>query len=184
MIHQNTGGSIVFTASISAHSVNFPQPQVAYNVSKGALLQLKSSLAAEWARHGIRVNSVSPGYMDTVLNEGAGLAPVREIWARRNPMGRMGDPSELAGTVILLCSPAGRYINGADILVDGPSCLSGRRAPDDSLLRWWIRFLKLALCNYRYIQVQVRDYAPAAHRQHSPVSLGTLSPTTASHSLS
>ncbi|KAF7360276.1 General substrate transporter [Mycena venus] len=119
MIQQNTGGSIVFTASISAHTVNFPQPQVAYNVSKGALLQLKNSLAAEWARYGIRTNSISPGYMDTVLNEGDGLAPVREIWASRNPMGRMGDPSELAGTVILLCSPAGKYINGADIIVDG-----------------------------------------------------------------
>ncbi|KAK7044738.1 general substrate transporter [Favolaschia claudopus] len=119
MIHQNTGGSMVFTASISAHTVNFPQPQVAYNASKGALLQLKSSLAAEWARYGIRVNSISPGYMDTVLNEGEGLASVREIWTSRNPMGRMGDPSELAGVVILLCSPAGKYINGADILVDG-----------------------------------------------------------------
>ncbi|KAF8186938.1 hypothetical protein K438DRAFT_1907565 [Mycena galopus ATCC 62051] len=113
------GRKIVFTASISGHSVNFPQPQVAYNVSKGALLQLKSSLAAEWARYGIRVNSVSPGYMDTVLNEGDGLASAREIWTSRNPMGRMGDPSELAGTLILLCSPAGKYINGADILVDG-----------------------------------------------------------------
>ncbi|KAJ7682948.1 hypothetical protein B0H17DRAFT_1160980 [Mycena rosella] len=119
MIQQNTGGSIVFTASISAHSVNFPQPQVAYNVSKGAILQLKSSLAAEWARYGIRVNSISPGYMDTVLNEGEGLAAARDIWTSRNPMGRMGDPSELAGVVILLCSPAGKYINGADILVDG-----------------------------------------------------------------
>jgi NAD(P)-dependent dehydrogenase (short-subunit alcohol dehydrogenase family) len=57
--------------------------------------------------------------MDTVLNEGEGLAPLREIWASRNPMGRMGDPSELAGTVILLCSAAGKYINGADIVVDG-----------------------------------------------------------------
>ncbi|KAJ7108585.1 hypothetical protein C8R44DRAFT_803124 [Mycena epipterygia] len=119
MIAQNTGGSIVFTASISGHSVNFPQPQVGYNVSKGALLQLKSSLAAEWARYGIRVNSISPGYMDTVLNEGDGLAAARDIWTSRNPMGRMGDPSELAGAVILLCSPAGRYINGADLIVDG-----------------------------------------------------------------
>ena len=119
MIKQATGGSIVFTASISAHRVNFPQPQVAYNVSKAALLALKSSLAAEWARHGIRVNTISPGYMDTVLNEGDGLAEARGIWAGRNPMGRMGDPSELAGTIILLCSPAGRYINGADIVVDG-----------------------------------------------------------------
>ncbi|KAH7925094.1 NAD(P)-binding protein [Leucogyrophana mollusca] len=119
MIQQGTGGSIVFTASISAHSVNFPQPQVSYNVSKGALLQLKSSLAAEWARYGIRVNSLSPGYMDTILNEGAGLEEARKIWASRNPMGRMGDPSELTGVVVLLCSRAGKYINGADIVVDG-----------------------------------------------------------------
>jgi len=119
MIEQGTGGSIVFTASVSAHRVNFPQPQVAYNVSKGALLQLKNSLAAEWARYGIRVNSISPGYMDTVLNEGDGLAPARDIWTSRTPMGRMGDPTELAGVLILLCSPAGRYITGADIAVDG-----------------------------------------------------------------
>ncbi|KAG2142443.1 hypothetical protein DEU56DRAFT_870667 [Suillus clintonianus] len=119
MIKQGTGGSIVFTASISGHSVNFPQPQVSYNVSKGALLQLKSSLAAEWARYGIRVNSISPGYMDTILNEGPGLEEARNLWYSRNPMGRMGDPSELTGVVVLLCSRAGRYINGADIIVDG-----------------------------------------------------------------
>ncbi|KXH61431.1 short chain dehydrogenase, partial [Colletotrichum nymphaeae SA-01] len=56
-VKQNRGGRIVFTASISAHRVNFPQPQAGYNTSKGALLQLKSSLAAEWARYGITVNS-------------------------------------------------------------------------------------------------------------------------------
>ncbi|KAL0960107.1 hypothetical protein HGRIS_011749 [Hohenbuehelia grisea] len=119
MIKQNTGGSITFIASISGHRVNFPQPQVAYNASKAALLQLKSSLAAEWARFGIRVNSISPGYMDTILNEGPGLADAREIWTSRNPMGRMGAPAELVGAVVLLSSPAGRYINGADIIVDG-----------------------------------------------------------------
>ncbi|KIJ15926.1 hypothetical protein PAXINDRAFT_99282 [Paxillus involutus ATCC 200175] len=119
MVKKQTGGSIVFTASISAHSVNFPQPQVAYNVSKGALLQLKNSLAAEWSHYGIRVNSISPGYMDTILNEGAGLEEARKVWMARNPMGRMGDPSELTGAVVLLCSLGGRYINGADIVVDG-----------------------------------------------------------------
>ncbi|KZP33757.1 NAD(P)-binding protein [Athelia psychrophila] len=119
MIKQATGGSIVFTASISAHRVNFPQPQVAYNVSKGAILQLKSSLAAEWGRYGIRVNSISPGYMDTILNEGDGLEPARKIWRDRNPLGRMGQPAELTGPVVLLCSAAGKYINGADIIVDG-----------------------------------------------------------------
>lgn len=119
MILQETGGSIVFIASISGHRVNFPQPQVAYNVSKSALLSLKNSLAAEWARYGIRVNTISPGYMDTILNEGPGLEKARNIWTSRNPMGRMGVPQELAGPLVLLCSGAGSYINAADIVVDG-----------------------------------------------------------------
>lgn len=116
---QNTGGSITFTASISAHRVNFPQPQAAYNVSKAGLVTLKSCLAAEWARYGIRVNSISPGYMDTVLNEGDGLASARATWTDRNPTGRLGQPAELTGAVVLLMSNAGSYINGADIVVDG-----------------------------------------------------------------
>lgn len=112
MIDQKAGGSILFTASISGHRVNFPQPQVAYNVSKAALITLKNSLAAEWARYGIRVNSISPGYMDTILNEGQGIAEARAVWAERNPMGRMGTPSELTGAVVLLSSSAGTYMNG------------------------------------------------------------------------
>jgi NAD(P)-dependent dehydrogenase (short-subunit alcohol dehydrogenase family) len=113
------GGSITFIASISAHRVNYPQPQAAYNVSKAALLMLKSCLAAEWARYGIRTNTLSPGYMDTILNEGDGLTEHRRLWAERNPFGRMGTPGELTGAVVLLTSEAGGYINGADIVVDG-----------------------------------------------------------------
>jgi sorbose reductase len=123
MISQETGGSIVFTASISGHRVNYPQPQIAYNVSKAALLTLKNGLAAEWARYGIRTNTISPGYADTILNEGDGIAECRKIWAERNPMGRMGAPSELTGAVVLLASSAGTYINGADIVVDGGQVL-------------------------------------------------------------
>ncbi|KAK1963919.1 short chain dehydrogenase [Colletotrichum sublineola] len=119
MVRAGRGGRVVFTASISAHRVNFPQPQVAYNASKGALLQLKSSLAAEWARYGITVNSISPGYVDTVLNEGEGLAEARAVWADRNPMGRMAMPEEIAGVVVMLCSHAGSYFNGSDLVVDG-----------------------------------------------------------------
>ncbi|OCL08343.1 NAD(P)-binding protein [Glonium stellatum] len=119
MIAQETGGSMVFIASISGHRVNFPQPQVAYNVSKSALLSLKNSLAAEWARYGIRVNTISPGYMDTILNEGPGLENARNIWKSRNPMGRMGVPYELTGPLVMLCSGAGSYITAADIVVDG-----------------------------------------------------------------
>jgi sorbose reductase len=120
MLVQGTGGSIVFIASISAHKVNFPQPQVPYNVSKGAILQMTKSLAAEWAHAGVRVNSISPGYMDTILNEGDGLEEARRMWNERLPMGRMGNPEELCGAVVLLSSKvAGRYMTGADIVVDG-----------------------------------------------------------------
>jgi len=73
---------------------------------------LKNSLAAEFARYGIRVNSISPGYMDTILNEGEGIAEGRRIWAERNPMGRMGTPDELTGAVVLLASNAGSYMTG------------------------------------------------------------------------
>ncbi|KAL7930658.1 hypothetical protein V8C35DRAFT_311889 [Trichoderma chlorosporum] len=123
IISQDTGGSIVFIASISGHRVNFPQPQVAYNTSKAAVLAMKNSLAAEWARYGIRVNSISPGYMDTILNEGDGIADARAIWADRNPMGRMGEPNELTGLVVLLASNAGSYMTGTDIICDGGQVL-------------------------------------------------------------
>lgn len=114
------GGRIVFIASMSGHIVNFPQPQAAYNASKAALLHLKTSLAAEFACHGIRVNSVSPGYMDTVLNAGDNLKGLRDIWAGRCPMGRMGDIEEITGAIVLLCAErASSYLTGTDIVVDG-----------------------------------------------------------------
>ncbi|KAJ5296106.1 hypothetical protein PENANT_c021G03998 [Penicillium antarcticum] len=114
------GGCILFTASMSAHYTNFPQPQAAYNASKAGVAHLTRNLSAEWAVHGIRVNSISPGYMDTILNAGDGLADIRKIWDSRCPMGRMGDPEEITGAVVLLCSQrAGRYITGADIIIDG-----------------------------------------------------------------
>lgn len=120
MISSRMGGRIVFISSISGHRVSYPQPQVAYNASKAAVLHMRASLAAEWARHGIRVNSISPGYMDTVLNEGEALAPFREVWASRNPVGRMGVPGELVGPLVMLCSEiSGSYVNGVDIVVDG-----------------------------------------------------------------
>jgi len=120
MKSSGNGGSIMFTASISAHHVNYPQPQAAYNVSKIGVTHLTRNLAAEWAVHGIRVNCISPGYMDTVLNEGDNLKEVRSIWASRCPMGRMGDIEEITGPVVLLNSRrAGRYISGTDLIVDG-----------------------------------------------------------------
>ncbi|XHG07813.1 hypothetical protein AWENTII_010944 [Aspergillus wentii] len=120
MISTQTRGRVVFIASISGHRVNYPQPQMAYNVSKAGVLHMRNCLAAEWTQYGIHVNSVSPGYMDTVLNEGDQLAAHRGVWADRNPMRRMGSPQELTGPVVLLCSDfGGSYLNGIDIVADG-----------------------------------------------------------------
>jgi len=121
MITQKTRCSITFISSISAQRVNYPQPQAGYNVSKAGLVHLARCLAAEWTGYGIRVNTISPGYMDTILNEGEGLEEARKIWMERNPMRRMGTPRELTGPLVLLCSDAGSYINGTDLVVDGGS---------------------------------------------------------------
>lgn len=119
MIKNGNRGSIILMASISGHVTNYPQPHVHYNASKAAIISMKSSLAAEWAVHGISVNSISPGYMDTALNEGENLASLRQAWAKRTPYGRMGQPEELTGAIIMLASRAGSYITGTDIRVDG-----------------------------------------------------------------
>lgn len=121
---QSRGGAVLLVASISGHRVNFPQPQAGYNVSKAGVHALKDSLAAEWASAGVRVNTISPGYMDTILNEGEGLDEARNIWKGRCPMGRMGNVEELDGAIVLACSRrAGRYLTGADLRVDGGMCV-------------------------------------------------------------
>lgn len=142
MIASKRGGKIVFISSISAHRANFPQPQAAYNASKAGILNICRSLAAEWTRYGIRVNSISPGYMDTVLNAGDELEPWRRIWADRNPMRRMGLPQELTGPLVFLCSEiGGSYVNGADLVVDGMSRFLVEPAIHTNDNRRWIGVL-------------------------------------------
>ncbi|POS69230.1 hypothetical protein DHEL01_v212375 [Diaporthe helianthi] len=119
MIEQKRRGSIIMTASISGHRPNYPQPQVSYNVSKAGVLALKDSLAAEWGVHGIRVNTISPGYMNTILNEGSILDWHKTQWFHKHPMKRMGEPEELVGAVVMLASRSSTYITGEDIRVDG-----------------------------------------------------------------
>lgn len=117
MIAQGNGGSVVFIASMSGSIVNWPQPQSAYNASKAAVRHLMKSLAAEWAVHRIRCNSISPGYMDTALNRS--YTTLFNEWRDRTPLGRLGDPDELTGACIYLASEASAFCTGSDIIIDG-----------------------------------------------------------------
>ncbi|KAF9449250.1 NAD(P)-binding protein [Macrolepiota fuliginosa MF-IS2] len=116
MIEQGQGGAMLFVGSIAGHYVLPGTPLIPYSVSKAAVLHMAKGLAAEWTRYGIRVNSISPGYINTIMNAGTAHEPTKKLCAERNPMGRMGERDELIGAIILLCSRvAGRYINGQDI---------------------------------------------------------------------
>ena len=108
------------TASMSAHIVNVPQPQCAYNASKAAVIQLTKSLAIEWAKRGVRVNSLSPGYIGTELTlNSPTLIPLIEKWNEMAPLGRMGKPEELAAICVYLAGDASSFTTGADFVIDG-----------------------------------------------------------------
>lgn len=121
MIAQRTGGSIIFLSTIAGSRVLHPQEQCAYNASKAAVTQLAKSLAAEWAQHRIRVNTISPGYMDTALNQEAKLEGQKSYWRKMTPMGRLGRPEELNGAAVFLSSNAAGFVTGAELLVDANS---------------------------------------------------------------
>ena len=114
-------GAIVNIASMSGSIVNVPQAQAAYNSSKAGVIQLTRSLASEWAARGVRVNSVSPGYIATAMTE-LGLKPHpdwREAWLAMTPMGRLGNPIDVAYAVWYLASDAAAFATGTDLIVDG-----------------------------------------------------------------
>ena len=119
MIKQG-GGSIITTASMSAHIVNVPQPQCSYNASKAGVIQLTKSLAIEWADKNVRVNSISPGYIgtDLTLNSKA-LAPLIEEWKKVSPLRRLGRPDELQAISVYLASDVSSFTTGSDFIIDG-----------------------------------------------------------------
>ncbi|MDO4547606.1 MAG: SDR family oxidoreductase [Clostridia bacterium] len=119
MLKQGSG-SIINTASMSAHIVNVPQPQCAYNASKAGVIQLTKSMAIEWAKKGVRVNSISPGYIGTELILAAPhLTALIEEWNKIAPMGRLGRPDELQAIVVYLAGDASSFTTGSDFVVDG-----------------------------------------------------------------
>jgi NAD(P)-dependent dehydrogenase (short-subunit alcohol dehydrogenase family) len=118
---QRGSGSIVNIASMSGHIANHPQHQFAYNTSKAGVIMLTKSLAAEWAKRGVRVNSVSPGYTATaILDQVLAQQPDwTDTWFRETPMGRPGNVTEIAPVVLFLASDLASFVTGSDYIVDG-----------------------------------------------------------------
>lgn len=116
------GGSIVMIGSMSGVIVNDPQPQIAYNMSKAGVIHMVKSLACEWAKYNIRINTLSPGYIATPLTKNVinGNEQLYNRWMSMIPMQRMSDPTEFSGTVLyLLSNSASSYTTGENIVVDG-----------------------------------------------------------------
>lgn len=116
-------GSIIMVASILGLRVT--GGVAPYAVSKAGVVQMSKQLALEWARHGIRVNALAPGYFETELNReffasDAGLALIKRV-----PMRRLGKLEELDGPVMLLASEASAFMTGATIEIDGGHLVSG-----------------------------------------------------------
>ncbi|KAF9566304.1 NAD(P)-binding protein [Agrocybe pediades] len=119
------GGSIILISSMSANIVNQPQLQTPYNASKAAVKHMAASLAVEWAKQNVRVNSLSPGYMLTKLTQDI-LAKNQELkntWEGLTPMGRLGKPEDLSGAIVFLASDASSFVTGTEIRVDGGYCV-------------------------------------------------------------
>lgn len=113
-------GSIINIASMSGLVVNKPQPQAAYNASKAAVAHLSRSMAAELAPVGVRVNAISPGYIGTEMTKrGLETPEWRRDWLGLTPMGRLGEPDEVAACAVFLASDASSYITGSELVVDG-----------------------------------------------------------------
>lgn len=116
------GGAIVNIASILGLRV--AGGVAAYAASKAGVVQLTRALALEWARHGIRVNAICPGYVETDINREFLASEAGQALIRRIPQRRIGRPKDLDGALLLLASDSGAYITGASLAVDGGHLVS------------------------------------------------------------
>jgi gluconate 5-dehydrogenase len=120
MLKFGNGGSIINIASVAGITglESNVLDAVGYSASKGAIITLTRDLAVKWAKRGIRVNAIAPGFFDTRLSH-ALLEKTRQKVEQATPMGRIGQPGELGGVAVFLASAASSYITGQVIAVDG-----------------------------------------------------------------
>ncbi|KAB7628629.1 SDR family oxidoreductase [Verminephrobacter sp. Larva24] len=113
-------GSIINVASIAGLGGNSKgMHTIAYNTSKGAVINFTRALAAEWGRYNIRVNAICPGFFPSKMTAGTFKAIGEEALAARAPLGRLGDAEDLKGLCALYASDAGKHITGQWLAVDG-----------------------------------------------------------------
>jgi 2-dehydro-3-deoxy-D-gluconate 5-dehydrogenase len=118
MLRRGAGGKIVNIASVLSFQGGIRVP--AYAASKGGIAQLTKALANEWASRGINVNAIAPGYMATDNTEALRDDPIRSRQIlERIPAGRWGEPRDLGGATVFLCSQASDYVHGHVLVVDG-----------------------------------------------------------------
>lgn len=124
MVRQGTGGRILNLSS--AAGLIGGKNMAPYCASKAGVISLTKVMANEWARYGILVNAVCPGYVITPLNEDVFANPaVREKMEKRNPVRRLGTVEEIAGPVVALASECFSYMTGASIVIDGGETIGG-----------------------------------------------------------
>jgi NAD(P)-dependent dehydrogenase (short-subunit alcohol dehydrogenase family) len=120
MIKQKKG-SIINTSSVAGVIVPYPQSQTSYNASKAGVILLTKSLASEWAKHNIRVNTIAPGYMSVGVAKPyfAAKGEMVRKWLSMTPMNRPGEGEELGGIAIYLASDASSFVTGGVFILDG-----------------------------------------------------------------
>ena len=113
-------GKIVNIASVAAFGVAPPElmDAVAYNASKGGVVAFTRDLAVKWARHGITVNAIAPGWFPTEMSQLL-LERSGDVFLERIPLGRFGGPDDLRGTIVFLAGPASDFVTGQTLIVDG-----------------------------------------------------------------
>lgn len=125
----NGGGSIVMIASVGGAGGHFNIP-VGYATAKAATIHMAKYLATHWADRGVRVNAIGPGWFPSEMTDQVlGVPMFRGRIEEQTPLGRIGDPHELLGTLLLLASDAGSYITGQTIYVDGGMTASVGASP-------------------------------------------------------
>jgi NAD(P)-dependent dehydrogenase (short-subunit alcohol dehydrogenase family) len=112
------GGAIVNVSSIFGAVGGFGG-SVAYHATKGAVRLMTKNAAIRYAKEGIRVNSMHPGFIDTPMVEQIKGTPVEQMIIQNTPVGRLGRPEEIGDVIAFLCGPKASYMTGSEIYVDG-----------------------------------------------------------------